>query len=107
MKYHKSLLGITGLCGASIIPRATELQGCRVVKAILEWGFRLRDEGSTVNAGLLDGYRAYRMLKELYVRSLDESEYQRLIGIALDTGIGNFEGHALHVRSEMLRISEQ
>jgi hypothetical protein len=47
------------------------------------------------------------MLKELYVRSLDESEYQRLIGIALDTGIGNFEGHALHVRSEMLRISEQ
>ena len=32
------------------------------------------------------------MLKELYVRSLDESEYQRLIGIALDTGIGNFEG---------------
>jgi hypothetical protein len=37
------------------------------------------------------------MLKELYVRSLDESEYQRLIGIALDTGIDNFEGHALHV----------
>jgi hypothetical protein len=37
------------------------------------------------------------MLKEFYVRSLDESEYQRLIGIALDTGIGNFEGHALHV----------
>ena len=36
-------------------------------------------------------------MKELYVYSLDESEYQRLIGIALDAGIGNFEGHALHV----------
>jgi hypothetical protein len=36
-----------------IIPRATELQGGRVVKAVLEWGFRLRDEGGTVNAGLL------------------------------------------------------
>ena len=42
------------------------------------------------------------MLKKLYVGLLDESERQGLIDSALDTGIDNVEGYALHVRSEKL-----
>jgi len=44
------------------------------------------------------------VLKKLYVGLLDESERQGLIDSALDTGIDNIEGYALHVHSKKLRI---
>jgi hypothetical protein len=44
------------------------------------------------------------VLKKLYVGLLDESERQGLIDSALDTGIDNVEGYALHVRSEKLSL---
>jgi hypothetical protein len=64
------------------------------------WGFRLRDGERYGKRRSPDGIP----MKKLYVRPLNESDHQGFIDSALDTGIDNVDGHALHVRSEMLRI---